>query len=420
MNGWTETQALSHLRIKLKGAAIKFYHTLPVEHQRDYTEVMDAMAKRFAAVHSATTARYKLEQLRQKKNQTLEELAQEAHQLSHAAYDVLRSPDHVEREGVRAFLRALHDTKLADNLVTKDIATLRDALDTANKYKDAFHDLHANKTSKFVKQAAEIASLPADADEDTILNKLRNFTTNDTPGRNDRRGNNQNRPNQQQRNQGYNQNQGNNQNQFNNQNNPGRNQGNQGNSGNTGGQGTRTRNNAKPGRPCLICNQEGHWATDCTYHPNNWDSATWDFYKQRGNAPSEQGNNAPQQQNTQFTQWPANQIFALPVQQVAATPPSAQGNNNGQGNAKSNAGGKGRGRGRGRGNGNRNGNASNNPGGNTAAANNDGTSTQNSNSGGGQGASAQSTSKGNSGNQSRQTQVKNVTTSGNDDNSGNA
>ena len=128
VNKWNEEEALDQMISKLKGVAMKYYTTLPEKEAENYPVVLEALATRFAAVHSASTARYQLEKIQQKKDQTLEDLAEEIHKLAHAAYDANHHQTHVEQEGVRAFLRAVSDAKLADALLTRDYDSLTDVL----------------------------------------------------------------------------------------------------------------------------------------------------------------------------------------------------------------------------------------------------------------------------------------------------
>ena len=85
-NQWTEAEVLWHFCSELSGAAIEYFGTLDVACQNDFQQVMAAMAQRFGTMVSTEAVRGKMDAMRQKSDQSLEDLSEEVRRLTYYVF----------------------------------------------------------------------------------------------------------------------------------------------------------------------------------------------------------------------------------------------------------------------------------------------------------------------------------------------
>ena len=113
-----------------------YFGTLDVACQNDFQQVMAAMAQRFGTMVSAEAVRGKMDALRQKSDQSLEDLSQEVRRL---AYYVFADdpPARREAEAVRCFIKAISQKEIVTALVNAtSLTTMAEALDLAIRTRD--------------------------------------------------------------------------------------------------------------------------------------------------------------------------------------------------------------------------------------------------------------------------------------------
>ena len=84
--GWEEGAKLAHLVSRLKGAALTYYRSCPVETRHSYALLKDALLKRFTPVHVQSVQGALFHRRSQKPMETVDEYAQELRALFRRAY----------------------------------------------------------------------------------------------------------------------------------------------------------------------------------------------------------------------------------------------------------------------------------------------------------------------------------------------
>lgn len=116
MNNWNDATTLGNFCSELSDSALEFYSSLDAEERDDYTRVMTAMAQRFGTMVDQEAVRSRLEGMRQKPNQTLEDLATQVRQLAYAVY-VNDTQERRENEAIRCFMRAVRPEDIVQALI---------------------------------------------------------------------------------------------------------------------------------------------------------------------------------------------------------------------------------------------------------------------------------------------------------------
>ena len=135
-NAWDETTTLLHFCSELSGGALEYFSSLGLDERESYDRVMAAMAQRFGSMVNLEAVRGRLEGLRQKADQSIEDLSTQARTLAFAVYagDV---PERREAEAVRCFMRGLSSKDIVQALIqASPIATMTEATDLAIKARE--------------------------------------------------------------------------------------------------------------------------------------------------------------------------------------------------------------------------------------------------------------------------------------------
>ena len=373
LNKWSPELALWHLGVHLTGDALDFFSDLPEEHIEDYEYVTQALKERFAKMGSAEEARRKLDLLRQKPDQSLQDLAQNVRALAHAGYSTIPLEAR-EEHAVRHFLRAIADKNLSIAVATKEPATMTEATKAAAKYFELTHVCEVTSKAKSVRQMAlelekeaehEFGSDSPEVEHARAIYSggnnsafSRGGASNNAP-RSFSQGQNQGQSQGQRQSQGQNQGQNQGSNQVQNQ---GQNQG-QGrwNNNQQGRQNNYKQNGyggqgKQPYNSCHICKNRGLFAPDCPEHPDRWTAVQRQLMDalKSGNLKSEITTQTPDGQQSSVYIASSTEPLVTASQNTA----TAQGVNGGGGGSGGRGRGRGRGHGRGRGGGqNGNGNS---------------------------------------------------------------
>jgi hypothetical protein len=116
MNNWNDATTLGNFCSELSDTALEFYSSLDAGERDDYEQVMTAMAQRFGTMVNHEAVRSRLEGMRQKPNQTLEDLATQVRQLAYAVY-VNDTQERRELEAIRCFMRAVRPEDIVQALI---------------------------------------------------------------------------------------------------------------------------------------------------------------------------------------------------------------------------------------------------------------------------------------------------------------
>ena len=138
-NTWDEPTTLWHFCSELSGVALEYYSSLGLIERESYEKVMAAMAQRFGSMinlEAVSRVRSRLEGLRQKADQTIEDLSTQARTLAFAVY-AGDATERREAEAVRCFMRALSSKDIVQALIqASPIATMTEATDLAIKARE--------------------------------------------------------------------------------------------------------------------------------------------------------------------------------------------------------------------------------------------------------------------------------------------
>ena len=138
-NAWDEPTTLWHFCSELSGVALEYYSSLGLIERESYEKVMAAMAQRFGSMinlEAVSRVRSRLEGLRQKADQTIEDLSTQARTLAFAVY-AGDATERREAEAVRCFMRALSSKDIVQALIqASPIATMTEATYLAIKARE--------------------------------------------------------------------------------------------------------------------------------------------------------------------------------------------------------------------------------------------------------------------------------------------
>jgi hypothetical protein len=282
LNQWDDAAMLIHFCSELSETALEFYGSLDWQTQQTFNGVKCAMAQRFGTMSNVEATRHQLENLRQRPDQSLQDLGQQVRRLAYNVYaDDL--PSRREKEAVRSFMKAISSQEVIRALVGgQQLGSMTQAIELAVRAQEM------NKAFLGRPKAAMIRMVRADeADEDDqedepdaatkeeLVEHIRAFVARGYPGF---RGG-----------KGYN---------------------------------PAKKDEDKPARPCWLCQGEGHWSRECMYAPKNWP----EWLKRevtlvaQGKAPSTQVAGSPVGQTTDnlASQKSLPQLCAPPVALAAA------------------------------------------------------------------------------------------------------
>ena len=131
MNAWDEPITLAHFCAELSGVALQYYSTLGPETKDSYEGVMTSMSQRFGTLANQHAVRSRLDNLRQKPEQTIEDVSQEVRSLAYAAF-AKYPPEMREAEAVRSFMKALTSKDVVQALIqSSPISTMEKATEIA-------------------------------------------------------------------------------------------------------------------------------------------------------------------------------------------------------------------------------------------------------------------------------------------------
>ena len=230
LNQWDDAAMLIHFCSELSSSALEFYGSLDWPTQQTFDGVKTAMAQRFGSMTSTESTRHQLENLRQRPDQSLQDLGQQVRRLAYHVYaDDL--PARREQEAVRSFMKAISSQEVIRALVGGQlIGSMSQAIELAVRAQEM------NKAFLGRPKAAMIRSVRADEtdkefqDEDPDstsqeewVEDIRAFVAKGYPGFRGGKGFNPSK-----------------------------------------------KETDKPARPCWLCQGEGHWSRDCVYAPKNW------------------------------------------------------------------------------------------------------------------------------------------------------
>lgn len=124
--GWTDEERLDRLHERLRGPAVAFVMTLPENIREDYARLTEQLKQRFGKHIPTSTARRQLSELRQGKEASLGEFAEEVRRLVTLAYPncTMELQDEFAAE---AFLKGLRKPQVAYEVMNTDPKTLAEA-----------------------------------------------------------------------------------------------------------------------------------------------------------------------------------------------------------------------------------------------------------------------------------------------------
>ena len=131
VNGWNDTQTLAHFTSELTGEALLFFGSLAPAESEDCVVVLASMDQRFGTMQNLESVRDRLEGVKQKPDQSLEDLSQEVRRLAYRAYAAY-PVEMREKEAVRKFMRAIASTEITRALIQRSpISSMRRATEIA-------------------------------------------------------------------------------------------------------------------------------------------------------------------------------------------------------------------------------------------------------------------------------------------------
>ena len=252
-NGWDDSVGTQQLGLSLKDAALDYYVDLPENVRNDHEALQAAMARRFGRHRSLEKVRNQLQKLKQKPDQSLEDLAQEVRSLTYALM-AKTDPAYQQTECIRYFIGALRDETLALHLRTlylsaDDTLTMEKVLEQAIALKETMYSVKAPSASRTVREIAvdlvqqiQEATGPTLQPDTKVSDILEHMSQLGIPTTHSSGGATGEGPAWRNVNQGQNPKHGN---KF----------------------VSRPKNGQyqNPSRPCFMCNLPGHWQNECPY-----------------------------------------------------------------------------------------------------------------------------------------------------------
>ena len=124
--GWTDEERLDRLYERLRGPAVAFVMTLPENIREDYARLTEQLKQRFGKHIPTSTARRQLSELRQGKEASLGEFAEEVRRLVTLAYPTC-TMELQDEFAAEAFLKGLRKPQVAYEVMNTDPKTLAEA-----------------------------------------------------------------------------------------------------------------------------------------------------------------------------------------------------------------------------------------------------------------------------------------------------
>ena len=157
-NGWNDLVGTQQLGLSLEDAALDYYVDLPENVCNDHEALQAAMARRFGRHRSLEKVRNQLQKLKQKPDQSLEDLAQEVRSLTYALM-AKTDPAYQQSECICYFIGARKDETLALhlralNLSADDALTMEKVLEQAIALKETMYSVKATSASHTVREIA--------------------------------------------------------------------------------------------------------------------------------------------------------------------------------------------------------------------------------------------------------------------------
>ena len=136
VNAWDDAVTLANFTAELSGAALDYFSSLPRRDTEEFGRVMEVMGQRFSTLANPRAVRGRLEKLRQKADQSIEDLAQEVRNLVTAVYHDYPW-EQQEQEAVHAFMRAVASKEVVQALIQAGpVTTMEQALTVALSVRD--------------------------------------------------------------------------------------------------------------------------------------------------------------------------------------------------------------------------------------------------------------------------------------------
>ena len=133
---WDEQQKLDNLLLCLRGKALMFFSTRPASVEKNFTELMDKMNRRFGNKELPHSIRRQLQDVKQLMEENIEEYAERVQEMATDGY-VDASEDIVEMMATEAFLRGSYDKQAALLAMDKNPTRIDQAL---QHVKSAIHN----------------------------------------------------------------------------------------------------------------------------------------------------------------------------------------------------------------------------------------------------------------------------------------
>ena len=250
-NGWDDLVGTQQLGLSLKDAALDYYVDLPEGVRNDHKALQAAMARRFGRHRSLEKVCNQLQKLKQKPDQSLEDLAQEVRSLTYALM-AKTDPAYQQSECIRYFIGALKDETLALHLRAlklgaDDALSMEKVLEQAIALKETMYSVKATSASRtvqeitadFVQQIQEAVG-PTSEPDTQVSDILDHISQLGIPTTQSSGGATAPKPPWRNATQGQNPRHGN---KF----------------------VSRPKTEQNPARPCFTCNLPGHWQNECPY-----------------------------------------------------------------------------------------------------------------------------------------------------------
>ena len=151
INKWEEHEKLLMLRSSLTGNAAAILWELGADKQCSYEELVELLRTRYGSEGQAESFRMQLRTKKQKKGESLNNLAQDIRKLITLSYPG-KTSEIVEALARDAFIEALYDRDLALQVLAKEPNTLEKAYQTATKlqsYKELIYSSEPAKSSTY-------------------------------------------------------------------------------------------------------------------------------------------------------------------------------------------------------------------------------------------------------------------------------
>ena len=116
LNGWHDDMKLRILRAKLRGGAATFVMTLTQTTKENYTLLLNALKKRYIPKEKTDLYQMEFSERRQKKNETLNELAESLKRLVRRAYPTMKDQTALDNLARNRFVEAIADNELRNDV----------------------------------------------------------------------------------------------------------------------------------------------------------------------------------------------------------------------------------------------------------------------------------------------------------------